>query len=62
VNDDEMEALCRENLADLRRWVDASGADEAVRDEAFEVLAAPARSTLAEIEARRAGALAGASQ
>ena len=30
----------RARIADLRRWVDATGADEAVRERAFEVLAA----------------------
>ena len=56
MNDDDMEALCARQIADLRRWVDASGADPGVREQAFEVLAAPARATLAEIEAKRCGA------
>ena len=30
----------RARIADLRRWVDATGADEDVRQRAFEVLAA----------------------
>ena len=62
MSDDDIEALCERRIADLRRWVDATGADPGVRERAFEVLAAPARATLAEIEARRAAALAGASE